>query len=95
MIAPRLTSDTKTLSPERPDFSIVLGGPLYQLWRGIHLAGDALDLLRRRVIAMVLLAWTPLLVLSMAEGHAWGDTVRLRSSSTWNCTCACWSFYRS
>ena len=59
------------------DFSLVLGGPLYQLWRGTHLAGDALQLLRRRIIAMALLAWAPLLLLSMAEGHAWGDSVRL------------------
>ncbi len=25
-----------------PDFSLVLGGPLYQLWRGAHLSDDAL-----------------------------------------------------
>ena len=60
-----------------PDFSLVLGGPLYQLWRGTRLAGDTLQLLHRRVIAMVLLAWVPLLLLSIAEGHAWGDRVRL------------------
>jgi hypothetical protein len=46
------------------DFSLVLGGPLYQLWRRTHLAGDALQLLHRRVIVSVLLAWAPLLLLS-------------------------------
>ena len=35
------------------DFSVVLGGPLYQLWRRARLAGDGLELLRRRVIAML------------------------------------------
>ena len=60
-----------------PDFSLVLGGPLYQLWRGTGLADDTLQLLRRRVAATVLLTWLPLLLLSIAEGHAWGDRVTL------------------
>ena len=60
-----------------PDFSLVLGGPLYQLWRGTRLADDTLHLLHRRVLVMVLLAWVPLLLLSVAEGHAWGDRVSL------------------
>ena len=59
------------------DFSLVLGGPLYQLWRGTRLAGDTLQLLRRRIIVMALLAWAPLLLLSIAQGHAWGDRVTL------------------
>jgi hypothetical protein len=59
------------------DFSLVLGGPLYQLWRRAHLATDGLQLVRRRLVAMVVLAWVPLLLLSAAEGHAWGNSVRL------------------
>ena len=59
------------------DFSLVLGGPLYQLWRGTRMADDALRLLHRRVVVLVLLAWVPLLVLSIAEGNAWGDRVTL------------------
>ncbi len=59
------------------DFSLVLGGPLFQLWRGARMADDAMLLLHRRVVAIVLLAWGPLLVLSIAEGHAWGDSVSL------------------
>jgi hypothetical protein len=59
------------------DFSLVLGGPLYQLFRRMRLAGDALQLLRRRVIVLTLLAWLPLLLLSVAEGHAWGHSVKL------------------
>ena len=59
------------------DFSLVLGGPLYQLWRGTRLADDAMELLHRRVLAFVLVAWMPLLVLSIAEGRAWGDGVSL------------------
>ena len=59
------------------DFSLVLGGPLYQLLRRTHLVGDALQLLRRRVVALTFLAWVPLLILSIIEGHAWGTSVAL------------------
>jgi len=62
---------------EPSDFSLVLGGPLYQLWRGTRLTDDTLHLMRRRVLAMVLLAWVPLLLLSIVEGHAWGAGVTL------------------
>ena len=57
--------------PLTSDFSLVLGGPLYQVWRGTRLADDALHLLHRRVLVAVLLASVPLLLLSIAEWHAW------------------------
>jgi hypothetical protein len=65
--------------PERggEDFSLVLGGPLFQLWLGTRLAGRHLELLRRRIIAMVLLTWMPLLLLSVVEGHAWSGSLAL------------------
>ena len=59
------------------EFSLVLGGPLYQLWRRSRLTGDVLQLLERRIVVLTLLAWVPLLLLSLAEGSAWGDTVKL------------------
>lgn len=46
------------------DFSLVLGGLLFQLLRRAHLADDALTMARQRVILIALLAWLPLLVLS-------------------------------
>jgi len=49
---------------EAVDFSLVLGGPLYQLLRKSHLEGDALELLHRRIFASILLTWFPLLLLS-------------------------------
>jgi hypothetical protein len=60
------------LLQEPPDFSLVLGGPLYQMFRRTHLTGPALELLRRRVIFFWLLCWVPLAVLSLAEGHFLG-----------------------
>lgn len=59
------------------DFSLVLGGPLFQLLRRAHLCGDALDLLRRRVVVIALFVWAPLLVLAALQGEAWGHTVAL------------------
>ena len=55
------------------DFSIVLGGPLFQVLRRAHLSNDALTLVRQRIVAFALLTWMPLLVLSAVEGHLWGD----------------------
>ncbi len=54
------------------DFSLVLGGPLYQLLRRAHLCGDALTLLRRRVLVISMFTWLPLLLLSALEGHMLG-----------------------
>jgi hypothetical protein len=65
------------LSPGPPDFSLILGGPLFQLLRRAHLSGDVADLVWRRVIALALITWLPLLALSIAEGHAWSDSVKV------------------
>lgn len=58
-----------------PDFSLVLGGPLYQLLRRAHLTDDALLLQRRRMIVISLLAWLPLLVLAALGGRLVGGDV--------------------
>jgi hypothetical protein len=65
----------RDLLREPPDFSLVLGGPLYQLLRRAHISGDALELVRRRAIVIALLAWLPLLLLSALEGRALGERV--------------------
>jgi hypothetical protein len=62
---------------EPGDFSLVLGGPLFQLLRRSHLSGDTLELLRRRIVIIPLLAWLPLLVLSALEGRALGGNVAI------------------
>jgi hypothetical protein len=60
---------------EPQDFSLVLGGPLFQLLRRSHLSGDTLELFQQRILVITLLAWLPLLVLSVVEGRALGGSV--------------------
>jgi len=57
---------------EPQEFSLVLGGPLFQLLRRAHLTDDALLLVRQRIIVISLLAWLPLLILSALDGQALG-----------------------
>jgi len=59
------------------DFSVVLGGPLYQLVRRAHLSGDALSHVQRRIVGICLFAWLPLLILSVLGGRAWGSAVQV------------------
>lgn len=66
--------EIRVLTQECPDFSLVLGGPIFQFLRRSHLAGDALELLHRRILVITFLAWAPLLLLSMLSS---GATVRL------------------
>ena len=49
---------------ESDDFSLVLGGPIYQFFRRARLAGDHLELLIRRLLIITLVAWLPLLLLA-------------------------------
>ena len=53
-------------------------------------------MLHRRIVVLTALAWAPLLVLSVAEGHAWGGGVALpflhdietaRRGCCWRCRC--------
>jgi len=62
---------------QEPDFSLVIGGPLFQLLRRAHLSDGALELVRRRVGVIVLIAWLPLLVISLLQGKATKGTVAL------------------
>ena len=76
----KVESDAETSkgpSAELPDFSLVLGGPLYQIYRRTHLSGDTLNLPRRRVLTITMFVWLPLLVLSILDGHARGGGVKI------------------
>lgn len=67
--------DARAIAADAQDFSVVLGGPLFQLFRKAHLAGDALELMTQRVIAVVALNWVPLLILTAIQGLALGTKV--------------------
>ncbi len=68
------SSDGSNLLRNPPDFSLVLGGPLFQFLRRAHLSGDAMEMVRQRIIAIALLAWLPLLGLSALEGQLLGGS---------------------
>jgi hypothetical protein len=66
------TNKTDGIPGSPGEFSLALGGPLFQLLRKAHLSDDALHLLRRRILAISLFCWLPLLVLSASEGRLLG-----------------------
>jgi hypothetical protein len=67
----------RLVSEEPPDFSLVMGGPIFQLFLRSHLAGDGMDLVVRRILVITLIAWPPLLLLSALGRHLLGATVQL------------------
>ncbi len=54
------------------DLSLVLGGPLYNLYLRARLSTPPLGLVRRRAVILSLACWLPLLLLSLSQGHALG-----------------------
>lgn len=64
------TNDMHNDKNNSKDFSIVLGGPLYQFYLRTHLAKPALALYKRRIIFITLFAWLPLLLLSAISGNS-------------------------
>ena len=66
---------SQRLMLEESDFSLVLGGPLYQFLRRSHLSGDAFELALRRILVITALAWLPLLLLSAFSGMLWDRDV--------------------
>lgn len=55
------------------DFTLVLGGPLFQFFRKLHLSGDALELAHRRIVLLAGVAWLPLFLLALLEGNLIGS----------------------
>jgi hypothetical protein len=70
-----VSKPSDNLLRDPPDFSLVLGGPLFQILRRTHLSNDALEMSRQRITIIALLAWLPLLLLSALEGHVLGGNV--------------------
>jgi hypothetical protein len=59
------------------DFSIVVGGPVYEFLHRIGLVRQALPNIVRRIAVMVALTWLPLLLLSLKDGLAFGHRVKI------------------
>ena len=74
-MTPRKALTSESVLRDAQDFSLVLGGPLFQLLRRVHLSDDALTLLHHRVLVISLLAWLPLLMLSTLQGNLLGGGV--------------------
>lgn len=68
--------ETAVLDEQR-DFSLVLGGPLFQFFQRAHLSGERLEFMRRRVLVIACVAWVPILLLSSYEGHALGGAIKI------------------
>lgn len=67
-LPPRAPDPILESLPELRDFSLVLGGPLYQLLRRAHLDDDVESHLRRRILWICGIVWLPLLALCAANG---------------------------
>ena len=59
------------------NFSIVVGGPVYDLLRRRHLVRQTLPNVWRRVVALLAVTWLPLLLLCLKDGLAFGPQVRI------------------
>jgi hypothetical protein len=59
------------------NFSIVVGGPVYDLLLRFHLVRQTLPNVWRRIVALMAVTWLPLLLLSLREGVAFGHQVRI------------------
>jgi len=64
--------ETIRLFDEPTDFSLVQGGPLFQLLLRARLVTPSMDLLVRRIVVLSAVTWLPLLVLTLLSGHAFG-----------------------
>jgi hypothetical protein len=61
--------------PRDEEFSLVAGGPLHRLLCRCGLMKPPMERAARGMVALVLLAWVPLLALSAAAGHLTGGVV--------------------
>lgn len=59
------------------NFSITRGGPLHWFLVRLGQAGDGRRLVLRRALAVVLITWLPLLLLSLVQGLAWGRGIKI------------------
>ena len=59
------------------NFSIVVGGPVYDLLYRFHIVRQTLPNVWRRVFGLLVVIWLPLLLLSLRDGMAFGHQVKI------------------
>lgn len=59
------------------NFSLVLGGPLYQLLMRAHMGSCVVRLVKRRILVISLFSWLPLLVLSLVFRDQAAEPIRV------------------
>jgi hypothetical protein len=80
---------------EPTDISLVQGGPLFELLARARLLRPPTELVARRIVAFILIAWLPPFLLSGLSGHAVGGVCRScttlahRPGFSWACR-SCW-----
>ena len=75
-----MANPAKVVNPKSPaaskqdlqNFSLVRGGPFFQLMRAAGLTDDTLRLVHRRIAFGAMFTWLPLLMLSALEGRLFG-----------------------
>lgn len=60
--------DKEPLTAQEKEFSLVLGGPLYQFSLRVGLAQPSMGLLHRRILACAMVTWLPLAALTTLAG---------------------------
>lgn len=65
-------NENTTVSDRDQDFSLVLGGPLYQFFLRSRLVKPPIDFLNRRILFFVAITWLPLLLLTLLAGKVVG-----------------------
>ncbi len=70
--APAATPTAAEYQRNPPEFSLVVGGPLFQMLSRAHLWGEARELQAKRMLGAVALTWLPLFLLAALGGELWG-----------------------
>ncbi len=70
-------AEAEIAKPVIHDFSIFVGGPVYDFLLRMGLIRLGLPNVLRRVVALIVITWLPLLILSLLDGLAFGQRVAI------------------
>lgn len=72
-----MTTSTTIEPAQENDFSLVQGGPIFQLFLRSHLTTSALGWLKRRIMFFIVITWLPLLLLTTVSGQALSGSLQI------------------